>query len=64
MNFNLTQAIEILEKTPEVLWIQLKDLDNAWVQCNEGENTWSVFDILRHLVHGEKADWMDRIHSR
>ena len=62
MNFNLRQAIEILEKTPDVLFSQLSALNDEWIYCNEGENTWSVFDILGHLVHGEKADWMNRIH--
>ena len=28
---------------------------------NEGGETWSVFDVIGHLIHGEKTDWMTRI---
>ncbi|MGE0561098.1 MAG: DinB family protein [Flavobacteriales bacterium] len=61
MNYNLSEAINILERTPQLLSVYLKDLPENWVMNNEGENTWSPFDVMGHLVHGEKTDWMARI---
>lgn len=60
MKFNLQKSIQILERTPRVLNTYLKDLDDDWVFNNEGENTWSPFDIIGHLIHGEKTDWIYR----
>ncbi|MGB6902781.1 MAG: DinB family protein, partial [Acidobacteriaceae bacterium] len=36
-------------------------LPDAWTQSNEGENTWTVFDVVGHLNHGERTDWMPRV---
>ena len=58
--FNLTEAVEILERTPAVLEQLLSGLSESWIHNNEGEKTWSPFDILGHLVHGEKTDWITR----
>jgi len=60
MKFNLQKSIQILERTPQVLNTYLKDLNDDWIFNNEGENTWSPFDIVGHLVHGEKTDWITR----
>lgn len=60
MEFNLTKAIEILERTPQVLTTLLNGLSAEWIQNNEGEETWSPFDIIGHLIHGEKTDWIVR----
>ncbi|MCF6131487.1 DinB family protein [Flavobacterium wongokense] len=60
MNFNLSKSIEILERTPTVLETLLNGLSNEWIQNNEGEETWSPFDVLGHLIHGEKTDWIAR----
>jgi hypothetical protein len=61
MQFNLDKSYEILERTPAVLKSLLKDLSNEWVMNNEGPETFSPFDVLGHLIHGEKTDWPDRI---
>ena len=58
--FNLNEAIEILERTPAVLEQLLTGLSDSWIYNNEGENTWSPFDIVGHLLHGEKTDWITR----
>lgn len=60
MEFNLTEAIEILEKTPSVLQSFLKNLSEDWLFNNEGEESWSPYDILGHLIHGDKTDWIAR----
>jgi len=61
MNFNLNESIEILERTPIVLESMLSDLPSSWIKSNEGENTWSPYDILGHFIYGEKTDWIVRI---
>jgi hypothetical protein len=61
MNFNIEQAIQILEKTPSVVETLLKGLDDDWVMQNEGGETWSAYDIVGHYVHGEKTDWIPRM---
>lgn len=60
MNFNLTTSIEILERTPQTLTSLLSGISSEWIQNNEGEETWSPFDVMGHLIHGEKTDWMVR----
>jgi hypothetical protein len=61
MKYNLTQALEILERTPAVLDTLLNDLCNEWVIYNEGPGTFSPYHVLGHLIHGEKPDWTERI---
>lgn len=61
MSFNLNSAIEILEQTPFSLKTLLSNLSDEWIYCNEGPETWSAFDIMGHLIHGEKTDWIQRL---
>ncbi len=61
MNFELSKAIEILSRTPSIVNSLLKDLSDDWLQSNEGEDTWSPYQIAAHLVYGEKTDWLERI---
>ncbi len=60
MKFDLTDSIEILERTPKILETYLNELSNNWLKSNEGENTWSPYDIVGHLIFGEKTDWIIR----
>jgi hypothetical protein len=60
MKFDLQKSIEILEKTPEVLTTMLQGISKDWTHTNEGENTWSPYDVIGHLIVGEKTDWMIR----
>jgi len=61
MNFDLNQTISVLEKTPLVYKQLLGSLSQEWTHKNEGKDTWSPYDVLGHLVHGEKTDWMPRL---
>ena len=61
MKFDIQHAICILEKTPMVLRTMLSNLDSTWTHTNEGGDSWSPYDVIGHLVHGEKADWMPRL---
>ena len=60
MNFTIATAIEILEQTPGTLTHMLQNLSAAWTTNNEGGDTWSVYNVIGHLAHGERTDWMTR----
>lgn len=60
MEHNLQHTISLLTRTPAALDALLRELPEAWTFRNEGVNTWSVFDIIGHLIHGERTDWMPR----
>ena len=60
MEFELQQTIALLACTPTALKALLRDLPQAWTLGNEGGKTWSPFDIVGHLIHGERTDWMAR----
>lgn len=61
MNFNLKEAIEILENTPQTLEKILSDLSAGWLQCNEGEGTWNTSEVIEHLIEAEKNNWIPRL---
>lgn len=60
MDFSLSKSIEILERTPMVLQTMLQNISADWTSNNEGGETWSVYDTIGHLIHGEKTDWIIR----
>ena len=60
MQHNLQHTIALLARTPAILDVLLRDLPEEWTLANEGEKTWSPFDVVGHLIHGERTDWMPR----
>ena len=58
--FNLAEAIAVLSRTPAALDALLRGLPDIWVRGKEGKDTWSAFDIVGHLIVGERTDWMPR----
>ena len=60
-DFNLADGIAVLTRTPATLNALLRGLPSAWVRSNEGRDTWSAFDIIGHLIVGERTDWMPRL---
>ena len=58
--FSLEEAIAILARTPTTLDALLRGLPDTWIAGNEGEETWSAFDVVGHLIHGERTDWIPR----
>jgi hypothetical protein len=60
MNFELNNALSLLRRTPDVLETLLKDLPEDWTMHNEGGKSWSPYDVVGHLIHGEKTDWIAR----
>jgi hypothetical protein len=61
MNHDPEHAVALLSRTPAVLDALLRDLPEAWTLSNEGEKTWSPYDVVGHLIHGERTDWMPRV---
>lgn len=59
-SFSLEKGLEILERTPAVLQSLLAGLSDSWIKQNEGGDSWSPFDNVGHLIHGEKTDWVVR----
>jgi DinB superfamily len=60
-NFNPTEAIALLSRTPATLDALLRGMPDIWAHSNEGQDTWSAFDIVGHLLAGERTDWMPRL---
>jgi len=60
MTFHLEQALEVLQNTPAVLRALLANLSDPWVLSSYGDQTFSAFDVVGHLIHGERTDWMVR----
>jgi hypothetical protein len=60
MKYSLEKSYEILERTPIVLNTLLRGLSDEWITGNEGQDTFSPYDVVGHLIHGEKTDWRDR----
>jgi len=58
---NLDLTLYLLARTPAALDALLRDLPDEWTLQDEGEGTWTVFDIVGHLVYGDRTDWMPRV---
>ena len=59
-SFVTDEAVAILARTPATLDALLRGLPDGWIAANEGGGTWSPFDVVGHLIHGEKTDWIER----
>jgi hypothetical protein len=57
---NLQHTMSLLSRTPAALDALLRNLPDVWILSNEGDSTWSAQDIVGHLIHGERTDWMVR----
>lgn len=60
MKATIPDIIAVLRNTPDVLRSLLRDLEQPWIVGNYGEETFSPFDVVGHLIHGEKTDWIPR----
>ena len=56
----LEDAVAILERTPDSLAALLDGLQEKWTVATEGDGTWSPYDVIGHLIHGERTDWIPR----
>ena len=56
----LKEAVAVLARTPASLSALLEGLPDTWVRATEGGETWSPYDVIGHLIHGERTDWIPR----
>src|SRR5690242_14889545 len=56
----LEEAVALLERTPATVSALLDGAPETFVRATEGEGTWSPYDVVGHLIHGERADWLGR----
>jgi len=61
MEFRFDDALPVLQRTPGVLRSLLLDLPAAWTDASEGPNTWTPFDVVGHLIHADRTNWVPRI---
>ena len=60
--FSLDEVRRVLAATPTALAALLAPFPDDWTRMNEGGETWSPRDVVAHLIHGERTDWMPRVH--
>src|SRR5205814_4832716 len=60
MEYRFEDALPVLQRTPAVVRALLRDLPPAWTGATEGPGTWSPYDVIGHLIHGERTDWIPR----
>lgn len=60
MSFDLSETLDLLERTPAVVDTLLRGTSASWHSINEGPDTWSAFDVVGHLIYAEEADWIPR----
>jgi len=61
VEYRLDDALPVLRQTPRVLRDLLLGLPDCWISAVEGPGTWSPFDVVGHLIHGERTDWVPRV---
>jgi hypothetical protein len=61
--FVMEEGVVILARTPATLDALLRGLPDGWITAHEGGDTWSPFDVVGHLIHGERTDWMPRVRT-
>jgi uncharacterized damage-inducible protein DinB len=61
MEYRFDDALPVLRSTPGTLRALLADVPEAWTRATEGPGTWSPYDVVGHLIHGERTDWVPRV---
>ena len=61
MSVNVSEATQVLARTPATLRAMLSGLDAGWLDADEGPETFSPRDVLGHLIFGEETDWIPRL---
>src|SRR6266568_4044986 len=60
MVHDLQNTIALLSRTPAALDALLSDLPESWTHCNEGGDTWTVYDVVGHLIYADRENWLPR----
>lgn len=58
--FDLREAVVVLERTPATLAALLQNLPDGWLLADEGPETFTPREVVGHLIHGERTDWIPR----
>lgn len=61
MEFRFEEALPVLRRTPAALNDLLRGLPDSWIGVTEGPGTWSPIDVVGHLIHAERTDWIPRV---
>ena len=61
MTFSMERSFEVLQRTPGVFEALLGGLSDDWTLTNYGESTFSPFDVIGHMIHAERSNWMTRL---
>jgi len=61
MEHDLEKTMALLERTPLALDALLRGLPEGWTRSHEGEGTWNVAEVVAHLIHCERVDWLPRV---
>lgn len=61
MKFQIEKTVEILARTPVTVKSLLSNLSDDWIKTEADTESWSAFDIVGHLIHGEETDWIPRV---
>ena len=61
MNFRFQEALPVLRGTPAALRALLLGVSDSWSRATEGPGTWSPFDVVGHLIHADRANWIPRV---
>jgi len=56
----MAEAVPILERTPATLNALLRGLPGGWIAAHEGGESWSPYEVVGHLIHGEQTVWIPR----
>ena len=61
MQLKLSEATQILRRAPATITTMIEGVPEGWLKATEGAGTWSCYDIVGHLIHGELTDWIPRV---
>jgi len=57
----LEESMAVLTRTPAALDALLCGLPEPWVRATEGPGTWSPCQVVGHLIHADRTDWLPRL---
>ena len=58
--FHLDEAFKALETTPGVVRALLGEVPLAWLHYQEEPEAWSPYQVLVHLIHNDRENWLPR----
>ncbi len=56
----LSDITTMLARTPLAIEKLVDGLPSPWLHHHDGAGTWSAYDIVGHLAHGDRTNWVPR----